>query len=70
MFPARPGSTAKIFTTRLILEWAEIWIVLLVFDLTILALTVAKALTMRESVHYGLFRVLFRDGELSLPWLR
>ncbi|KAI0665122.1 hypothetical protein C8Q70DRAFT_929897 [Cubamyces menziesii] len=46
--------------------WAEIWIVVLVFDLTILALTVAKALTMRESVRYGLFRVLFRDGTVNV----
>ncbi|KAH9901074.1 hypothetical protein C8Q73DRAFT_832581 [Cubamyces lactineus] len=44
--------------------WAKVWIVLLVFDLTVLALTVAKALTMRESVRYGLFRVLFRDGAI------
>ncbi|KAI0328545.1 hypothetical protein GY45DRAFT_1254664 [Cubamyces sp. BRFM 1775] len=44
--------------------WASLWIILLVFDLTILVLTLVKALTMRESVRYGLLRVLFRDGEL------
>ncbi|KAJ8462342.1 hypothetical protein ONZ51_g10958 [Trametes cubensis] len=64
MHPALPTCASSLSVTHAQgFLWAEIWIVVLVFDLTILALTVAKALTMRESVRYGLFRVLFRDAQ-------
>ncbi|KAI0780784.1 hypothetical protein BD413DRAFT_11746 [Trametes elegans] len=38
------------------------WISMLAVDTLIFALTLIKTLRMRDGLHYGLIRVLFRDG--------